>query len=243
MTRSNPVGSVSMVARYPVKSMLGEQLDHAEVRPRGLAGDREWAVYADGGIGSGKSSRRFRRVEGLLGYRATLPSENTAGPGEPVPRIEFPDGQRWQADDPRAADQLSTRLRQPLRLDREGSVPHHDISALHLVTTAALRALGELLGEPVDVTRFRPNLLLEVPGTGFVEDDWLGRELRLGSEVVVRPTAGMVRCVMVDMAHGSLDPHGRILKTLATEHDLRLGVELEVVRPGTVRRGDPAVLV
>lgn len=242
MTHPNQVGSVSMVARYPVKSMLGEQLDSAEILSRGIAGDREWAVYtADGGIGSGKSSRRFRRVEGLLGYRAVL-SGPFSGRDESVPLIESPDGERWPADDPRAADRLSARLGQPLRLDREGTVPHHDASPLHLVTTAALRALGELLGEPVDITRFRSNLLLEVPGTGFVEDDWLGRELRLGSEVVVRPTTGMVRCVMVDMAHGTLAPHGRILKTLASKHELLLGVKVEVVRAGTVRRGDPVVL-
>ncbi|HEV2887924.1 MAG TPA: MOSC N-terminal beta barrel domain-containing protein [Jatrophihabitans sp.] len=63
------VGTVALLARYPVKSMRGEQLASAEVERRGLVGDREWAVYTpDGGIGSGKSSRRFRRVDGLLGF-------------------------------------------------------------------------------------------------------------------------------------------------------------------------------
>src|SRR3954468_1520537 len=237
---SGQVGTVSMLARYPVKSMLGERLDSAEMRPYGIAGDREWAVYtAHGGIGSGKSSRRFRRVEGLLGYRAMLPSAAADGA---VALVESPDGQRWRADDPRAGEQLSTQLGQPLRLDREGAVQHKDDSPLHLVSTAALRALGRLLGEPVDVARFRPNVLLEVPGTGFVEDEWAGRELLLGSQVVVRVGVGMPRCVMVDMAQGALGPDGRILKTLASERDLLLGVKAEVVRPGTVRCGDPVVL-
>jgi uncharacterized protein YcbX len=238
---TSQVGTVSMLARYPVKSMLGEQLDHAEVQPRGIVADRQWAVYtADGRIGSGKSSQRFRRVDGLLGYRATLAAPDSAA-GD-VPLIESPTGQRWRADDPQAAEQLSAHLGKPLRLGREAAVKHHDISALHLVTTASLRALGQLLGEPVDVARFRPNLLLDVPGTGFVEDGWADRELRLGSDVVVRLGPGMQRCVMVDMAHGSLGPDGRILKMLASERELLLGVRVEVVRPGIVRLGDPAVL-
>jgi uncharacterized protein YcbX len=53
--------------------MGGEGLDRADITPRGVAGDRQWAVRTpDGGIGSGKTTRRFRRVDGLLGFRAVL---------------------------------------------------------------------------------------------------------------------------------------------------------------------------
>ena len=232
------VGTVSLLARYPVKSMRGERLDRAEVDPRGLVGDRQWAVYtADGGIGSGKSSRRFRRVDGLLGFRASL---GTAAGAAPL--IEFPAGQRVPADDPEADGLLSAALRQPLRLGREGAVRHHDDCGVHLVTTAGARALAELLGDAVDVARFRPNLVLDVPGAGFVEDGWTGRQLRLGEEVVLRLGAGMPRCVMVDLAQGPLARDGRILKVLARERQLLMGLKAEVVRGGTVRRGDPAVL-
>jgi hypothetical protein len=92
------------------------------------------------------------------------------------------------------------------------------------------------------VARFRPNLVLESPGDGFVEDDWAGRELRLGADVVVRLGPGMPRCVMVDMPQGELDADGRILKLLAREHQLMLGIKVEVVKGGIVRRGDAAVL-
>lgn len=229
------VGAVSLLARYPVKSMRGERLVTAEVDQRGIVGDRQWAVYTpDGGLGSGKSGRRFRRVEGLLGYRATLDG--------PVPLIESPTGQRFLADDPQAAGLLSDALRRPLRLGHETDVRHFDDSGLHLITTAALRRLSELLGEPVEVDRFRPNVVLEVPGVGFVEDDWDGRELRLGEDVVLRLGAGMVRCVMVDMAQGALDSDGRILKLLAEQHQLVLGIKVDVLRGGTVRQGDQAVL-
>jgi uncharacterized protein YcbX len=233
-----PVGTVAQLTRYPVKSMRGEQLSQAEVDRRGMVGDREWAVYTpDGGIGSGKSSRRFRRVVGLLGYRATLRDE----PGA-VPLIESPDGQRFPADDPGAGELLSTQLDRPVRLGQEADVRHYDESALHLISTAAVRKLAELLGGPVDIARFRPNLVLDVAGTDFVEDGWAGRELRLGSEVVVRLGAGMPRCVMVDLPQGELGPDGRLLKLLAAEHQLLFGIKVDVVRGGRIRLGDPAVL-
>jgi uncharacterized protein len=229
------VGTVSLLARYPVKSMRGERLSQAVIEPRGVVGDRDWAVYtSDGGIGSGKSSRRFRRIDGLLGFRASLHG--------PVPLIESPAGEQFRADEPAAEEMLSAALGQPLRLGREGGIRHHDDSGLHLVTTAGVRQLAELLGDAVDVARFRPNLVLDVPGTGFVEDGWAGRELRLGSEVVLRLGAGMPRCVMVDLAQGPLGRDGRILKVLGQEHQLLLGLKAEVVRTGTVRQGDPAIV-
>src|SRR5208337_2598975 len=38
------VGKVSALARYPVKSMLGEQLDELHFTERGAAGDRAYAL-------------------------------------------------------------------------------------------------------------------------------------------------------------------------------------------------------
>ncbi|MEV3970271.1 MOSC N-terminal beta barrel domain-containing protein [Streptomyces sp. NPDC050698] len=56
--------------RYPIKSIGGEVLDEAAVDARGLDGDRLYAVWdAEGKFGSGKNTRRFRRVPGLSGSR------------------------------------------------------------------------------------------------------------------------------------------------------------------------------
>jgi uncharacterized protein YcbX len=223
------VGVVARLARYPVKSMGGEELEAAEVATRGLAGDRQWAVYTeDGGIGSGKSTRRVRRVDGLLEWRAVLDGG--------VPLIESPAGQRFGADD--AGARLSEAMARPLAIRAEGEVPHHDESPVHLLTTASLRALGELLGRPVDVARFRPNVVLDVGGDGFPEEDWAGRELRLGDDVVLALGPGMPRCVMVGLPQPELAKDKNILRTLASERDLVLGLQASVVRGGTVRRGD-----
>jgi uncharacterized protein YcbX len=58
------------IRRYPIKSLLGERLSTVEVDQRGLVGDRLWAVRdADGKLGSGKNTRRFRRMPGLFMLR------------------------------------------------------------------------------------------------------------------------------------------------------------------------------
>lgn len=229
------VGHVAILARYPVKSMGGELLDRAEFARRGVAGDRSWAAYAeDGRIGSGKTTRRFRRVEGLLNLRARLDGD--------VPVIEFPDGQEERADAPSAAVVLSAVLGRRLQLRPESEVSHHDESPVHVVTTAALRQVGRLLGQPVAAARFRANVVLEVDGDAFVEDGWRGRELALGSDVVLRLGAGMSRCVMVDMPQRNLPASARLLKTLGQVHQMEFGLKADVIRAGTVFPGDDAIL-
>ena len=67
---------VQQVWRYPVKSLGGERVAASLVNDRGLLGDRLWAVRdEDGKLGSGKDSRRFRRMEGLLGVSARYDAE------------------------------------------------------------------------------------------------------------------------------------------------------------------------
>ena len=67
----------------------------------------------------------------------------------------------------------------------------HDEGHVRLLTTASLRGLtelggGESDGRALDPVRFRANLLLDVAGNGFPEDDWPGRRLCVGPEVVLR---------------------------------------------------------
>src|SRR5437667_12579147 len=52
-------GSVVGLWRYPVKSMMGEELNSAEVGDRGLVGDRRFAVVgASTGKAAGRKNRR-----------------------------------------------------------------------------------------------------------------------------------------------------------------------------------------
>jgi len=65
------LGSVVSLWRYPVKSMMGEELNATEVTERGLLGDRAYAVIdsSDGKVATAKNPRKWPR---LFDFRANF---------------------------------------------------------------------------------------------------------------------------------------------------------------------------
>ena len=215
------IGVVARLWRYPVKSMLGEACARLELDERGVKGDRLHAVRdADGNLGSGKTTRRFRHIEGLFGFRA-VGSE-----------IVFPDGRRMTATDAGIHAALSQALAVPVTLVREEHVLHFDSAPIHLVTTASLRWLK------ADERRFRPNIVVDVPGDGPVEQQWIGRRFRLGDSAVLQIVDSTERCVMTTFAQAELPADPQVLKRIGRDAGLQFGVYAEVVAPGAVACGD-----
>jgi uncharacterized protein YcbX len=232
MTNSTRVGPVVALSRYPVKSLRGEHLETLRVETRGVVGDRLYALRDwEGRFGSGKSTRRFRRMEGLLDLAAAYAGD--------TPVITFPGGQAVAGDDPAIHDRLSEYVRQPVTLVREAEVSHYDYSPLHLITTAALRTLGLAAG---DAQRFRPNVVIDIPGSGFVEDTWIGRDLLIG-DVRLRITGGAERCVMIGMAQERLPEQPGLLRRVADLNETCFGVYATVVTPGDLTLHAEARLV
>ncbi len=230
-------GTLTEVRRYPVKSLEGELLPGCDLTGRGLDGDRWWSVRdPDGRFGSGKSSRRFRRMDGLRDLVARYDGE--------VPVIGFPDGTEVRGDDPGMHEALSTHVGRPVRLEAEEEVSHFEDGPVHLVTTASLAALARAHDADVDARRMRCNMLVDTPDLdGFAEDEWLGREVRVGPEVVLRVVIPMPRCVMVTAATRDLGGDADLLKTITRVNDGSLGVLAEVVAAGTVLVGDRVELL
>jgi uncharacterized protein len=233
---------VGQVWRYPVKSLGGEQVTESQVDGRGLAGDRLWAVRdADGKLGSGKSTRRFKRMYGLLGLTARYPDE--AGPAGP-PLVAGPDGAQYPVSTGAADEYLrrQTGLRK-VEVQPEGEVSHFDETPLSLIGTATLAWLqAELPKIKIEPRRLRPNLVIatQVP---FIEESWLGRRIRISAgadSVHVSFDRVLQRCVMVGMGQPGLPPSAAVLRRIA-ERDtqpLCLAIGGQVLRPGTVRAGD-----
>lgn len=230
------LGKVAAIARFPVKSLVGEKLDTAVVDGRGIVGDRLWAVRdPDGRLGSGKNTRRFRRMPGLLDLAARHDHDL-------VPVVRFPDGRELRGDEPGVHELLSAHVRLPVRLGPEAEVSHFDEAPIHMVTTSSLARLSELHGAEVDVRRLRANLVID---TGLdprfdedTEDTWVGHEVSIGDNVVVRVRKPMVRCVMVGLPQIGLDADDDLLTTIGQVNNTELGFAADVVASGTLRLGD-----
>jgi uncharacterized protein YcbX len=222
--------------RYPVKSLLGERLGAIEVKPRGLQGDRRFAVTDRyGKIGSGKTTRRFRLLPGLFDLRARTEGERAL--------VTLPDGRELHVGDPRLDRFVSRRYGDDLRVVEETSVAHHDAAPLHLLTTASLSWLqAQLPGSKVDRRRFRPNILLDVAGSQLVEESWVGLRFALGG-AVMRMRERTERCVMTTNSQDELPQDPAVLAAVTNLNDVCLGVYATVEQPGTIRVGDTLAIV
>jgi uncharacterized protein YcbX len=230
------VGRVAELWRYPVKSMGGQQLTGLRCGSRGIDGDRWWAVRgADGKLGSGKTTRRFRRMPGLLSMTAFADDHG-------VTWVRFPDGESRRIDAPMTAALVGAVVGEEVTLVEEAEMSHFDDAPLHLVSSASLRWLeARRPFDQVDRRRFRPNLVVECEGADLVEQGWLGRQLQVG-DVTLAIEGLTERCVMTTLAQDDLGFAPAILGDLHKTNESRLGVYASVVREGTIRLEDDVAI-
>jgi uncharacterized protein YcbX len=123
-----PVGSVVSLWRYPVKSMMGEELNAADVTMGGMLGDRAYALVdrADGKVATAKNPRKWPT---LFDFRAAF--DRPPAPGAPLPavRITFPDGTTVTSEESAIDGTLSTVLA------REVTLARHDVGVAHSGTS------------------------------------------------------------------------------------------------------------
>jgi uncharacterized protein len=116
---STLVGVVEELWRYPVKSMIGEQLTATEVTESGLLGDRAYALRdaSDGKIATAKNPRKWPN---LFDYRAALVGTPIAGMKLPPARITLPDGTTIGTEHADASRILSSALKRAVKLEKIG---------------------------------------------------------------------------------------------------------------------------
>ena len=129
-----------------------------------------------------------------------------------------------------------------------------DYAALHLLTTGSIAAMQKLYPEGrFEVRRFRPNIVIDTKNLeGFVENDWVGKTIRLGDTVRLRISDPCPRCVMPTLAQGDLPNDSGILKhavaknrpfvPFAGKELPSVGVYAQVIQAGWVKRGDSVTI-
>ena len=186
----NILGAIVSLWRYPVKSMMGEELNAAEVTSGGLLGDRAYALVdcADGKIASAKNPKKWPQ---MFAFRAALAGAPKIREKIPPVVITLPDGKMVQSGQAGLEQILSRALQREVQLKTtehaRGSVAESasldfesleygrtvtdfglpegtffDGAILHLLTTATLARLAANypLGR-FEARRFRPNIVVQ----------------------------------------------------------------------------------
>src|SRR6266550_465176 len=270
MTNTTPMNPASVVSlwRYPVKSMMGEELSATEITQQGLLGDRVYALVdsSDGKVATAKNPRKWPR---LFEFHATFMEPAHLAAKVPPVRIALPDGATVTSDQRDVNQILSKALNREVTLgaaqrgavkaeeywpDIEGldhretvtdfTLPEEtffDCAVVHLLTTATLDRLRELYPQGrFEVRRFRPNIVVELGSSekSFAENAWVGHTLAIGTAVRLNITSPCGRCVMTTLAQGDLSRDPGILRTAAQHNQVNVGVYASVVRGGAIRRSD-----
>src|SRR5438309_10570059 len=108
-SRGSVTGRVVAIWRYPVKSMMGEELNATEVTERGVLGDRAHALV-DAETGKVASAKNPRKWPNLFDYRAAFVEPLRPGAVLPAVRITLPDGSAVTSAQPDIARALSRAL-------------------------------------------------------------------------------------------------------------------------------------
>ena len=102
-------GSVVGLWRYPVKSMMGEELNASEVTGRGLVGDRQFAVV-DASTGKVAGAKNPRKWGDFFDFRAAYVEPPERESKLPAVRLTLPDGTVVTSEQPELAQVLSRAL-------------------------------------------------------------------------------------------------------------------------------------
>jgi uncharacterized protein YcbX len=137
------------------------------------------------------------------------------------------------------------------RFDLAAMSPHpafFDLAVLHVLTAATLHRLRELApGATFDQRRYRPNVVLDGAGEGFVENGWSGREVAFSGGVTATVSIPTMRCVMTTLAQDDLPRDPDTLRTIAKHNRVEIpglgtwacaGVYADVTGPGELEVGE-----
>ena len=274
--------TVSTVWRYAVKSMMGEELNSSAITNLGILGDRAFALVdaETGQVVSAKNPKKWPdffayraayvappEAGKLPAVWITLPSGQVVRSDQPglddvlSQALSRPVNFRTSAPEAPVLEEFCPdnvgQDNEVIKAAMAGDAPagtFFDYSTLHLLTTSTIDHLRSLYPQGrFEVRRFRPNLVIDTAGLeGFVENDWVGKTIRIGETVRLQITDPCPRCVMPTLAQGDLPKDtgifskgiaaNRVHVPFADKALPSVGVYARVVATGVVKRGDAVIV-
>ena len=117
---------------------------------------------------------------------------------------------------------------------------YFDAFPISIISQQSLNTMNQLEGESrFDVRRFRPNLLVHVPGSDhpFPEQAWVGKTLAIGS-VTLKIDTTCPRCAMTTHGFDDLPQDTQTMSKLVASSEGNLGIYASVAQAGKVTEGD-----
>jgi uncharacterized protein YcbX len=245
------VPTVDALTIAPVKALAAVRRLAVRLDPDGVAEDRRlFLLRPDGSVATQRRHPALTAVVPDLDLveetlSVTFPDGTVARSdlqpvGEPVHATLFGKARPGRLVEGEVAEALSAYVGEPLRLVLGPVGVGWDEGPVSLVSTASIDAVGVPEEPAVDpAARFR--MLVEVGGlVPFDEEDWVGRDVRIG-QAVVAVTHRLGRCVVIEHSPrtGAKDWSGvRTLAELRGPQAVTLGVIGTVRTPGVIRVGD-----
>jgi uncharacterized protein YcbX len=222
--------------------MAGVQIDSAVLGWHGLKGDRRFAVRRLSDQ-SGFPWLTASRLPELLLYK---PFGEASVDHDLPTHVRTPDGAEFSLDSDELRDEISRRHGGPVQLMQ---LKHgiFDDATVSVIDVATVRAVEREAGRPLDVLRFRPNIVIEGnTDEPFAEDQWVGKTLRFGTDdegPAVSITMRDLRCVMINLDPATAESDTSVMKAALRLNTNHAGVYATVISSGEVRIDQKVYLV
>src|SRR5438552_7580158 len=213
MATGSRVGSVAALWRFPVKSMGGERLDHADLTRRGILGDRAFALI-DRSTGKVASAKSVRLFPGLLDCRATFVSPPKADRELPPVCVALPNGKVATSGSTEVDDVLSAFFGRDVTLAR-AAPDDFTIDQYHPDV------------ENADPAGHRNTVVEQKLGSAFFAEAGLPSPVPVGAFFDVFPLSVLTTSTLAQL--GEVRPQSRF-----DQRRFRMNVIVETERPGFV---------
>ncbi|MFE4542718.1 MOSC domain-containing protein [Arthrobacter sp. NPDC056727] len=206
------IGQVSELYVYPVKSMSAQQLESVQVSPEhGFPFDRAFALAHHGAA----TQREFaeplhpdfhmltvdHRLAGLrthcdpaTGHFEVFVQEHLVFSSD----LSTPEGCSEAGKFFAAVLDLPDDKPPVMARGLGHNYAWLDSASCHIVNLASVRDLSERAGVEIDPLRFRANLYIDTDEP-WAEFEWIGEELRIGEDVLIRPSKRATRCAATEV--------------------------------------------